>query len=276
MHWPISTALYAAAQEIGDVRIIEIKGTSPVPEVIELPEEEQFCLTYQFLGNSVITTAGSRRLKSSQHIGCGTPETEKFICRIERGRTWMLLIIVRGNALRAARNEFPALAHHPATALPIGYRQKSLFDKIQQLKAGPYTLDTKVAYHIALLLEQYQKDGDAHIKAADNADIALYHKATAYIQEHYMERKLTRHQMADALCVSVRTLTRAFEGKRIKISRAIQLARLHKAREQLRRKADDSVADLASALHFADEQQFIQSYAEQFGITPEEERMKRK
>lgn len=113
---------------------------------------------------------------------------------------------------------------------------------------------------------------NAQLKAANNVDIALYHKATAYIQQHYMERKLTRQQIADALFVSVRTLYRAFEGKQLTISRAIQLARLHKARELLRNKPEESIEHVASELHFPDAQHFIECYTELFKVAPGAER----
>ena len=89
-----------------------------------------------------------------------------------------------------------------------------------------------------------------------------------------MERKLTRQKIADALFVSVRTLTRAFEGKQVTISRAIQLARLHKARERLRG-SDDAIEQLASELHFSDTQYFIQWYTELFKLAPDADRNRR-
>lgn len=90
-----------------------------------------------------------------------------------------------------------------------------------------------------------------------------------------MERKLTRQKIADALCVSVRTLYRAFEGKQVTISRAIQLARLHKAREWLRSGSDTSIEHLASELHFSDREHFIQCYTELFKVLPDAERNRR-
>lgn len=272
-HFPISATLYAAAKTIGDTRTMEIKGASDAAQVIELPvDEETICLIYQFIGNSAITASGSWPLKSGQHIGCSASAKKKLICRIDRGKTWMLLVIVSGETLRELRAEFPQLAHKPRSPLAIGYRQKHLFDKLQKLKGGSYSLDIKLNYHIALLIEQYQSDLSAQLKAVNNADIALYHKASAYIREHYKERKLTRQKIADALCVSVRTLTRAFEGKRVTISGAIQLARLHKARERLRMDSDDAIDDVASELHFSDTQQFVQCYTELFKVTPDADR----
>lgn len=275
-HLPVSETLHAAAKELGNMRIVEIKGTSGVAEVIELPHErETFCLVYQFMGNSVITASGSWHLKSGQHVGCRSSINDKLICRIDRGKTWMVLIDVSGGALQSVHSEFELLSHAPHSPFTLGYRQKQLFDRIQQLKAGRYTLDIKLNYYIALLIEQYQHDLNAQLKAVSSADIALYHKAAAYIQQHYRERKLTRQKIADALCVSVRTLTRAFEGKQVTIGRAIQLARLHKAREWFR-SGDDPIEQVASELHFSDTQQFIDCYTELFMVSPDADRRRRR
>lgn len=244
--------------------------------MIELPqEEENFHLAYQFIGKSVIAASGSRQLKSGQHIGCSTNIGEKLICQMDRGKTWMVLIGLSGGALRSVHSEFPTLTDAPPSPLTIGYRQKNLFDKVRQLKGGSFSLDIKLNYYIALLIEQYQSDLSAQLKAVDNADIALYHKAATYIQEHYMERKLTRQKIADALYVSVRTLYRAFEAKQLTISRAIQLVRLHKARERLRRNDEESIDHLASELHFSDTPHFVQCYTELFKVAPDAERKRR-
>lgn len=90
-----------------------------------------------------------------------------------------------------------------------------------------------------------------------------------------MERKLTRQQIADALYISVRTLTRAFEGKQATTSKAILLARLHRARERLR-SGDGPIEHLASELHFSDTQQFIECYTELFKVTPDADRKRRR
>ena len=276
-HLPVSATLYAATKAVGDIQIMEIKGASDAAQVIELPQEKEIvCFAYQFIGNSVITASGTRQLKSGQHIGCSSNVGEKLICRIDRGKTWMLLIGISGAALQSMRSEFPQLTQSSPSPLAIGYRQKHLFGKVQQLKEGAYSLDVKLNYYIALLIEQYQNDLSAQLKTLNNADIALYHKAAAYIQEHYMERKLTRQKIADALCVSTRTLYRAFEGKQVTISRAIQLARLHKARERIRGNDDTPIEQLASELHFSDTQQFIQGYTELFKVSPGEDRGKRR
>lgn len=275
-HLPISDNLYAATKTMGDIRIMEIKGASDAAQVIELPqEEENFHLAYQFIGKSVIAASGSRQLKSGQHIGCRTDIGEKLICQMDRGKTWMVFIGISGEALRSVHSEFPTLANSLRSPLPIGFRQKHLFNKLQQLKRGSFSLDIKLNYAIALLIEQYQSDLSAQLKAVDNADIALYHKAATYIQEHYMERKLTRQKIADALYVSVRTLYRAFEAKQLTISRAIQLVRLHKARERLRRNDEASIDHLASELHFSDTPHFVQCYTELFKVAPDAERKRR-
>lgn len=273
-HLPVSDTLHAAVKELGGIRMMEIKGTSDTAQVIELSQEaETGCLVYQFMGNSVLTASGSWKLKSGQHIACDS-STQNLICRIDRGKTWMLLIVLTGAALQLVHAEFQLFNRESTSPLTIGYRQKQLFGKLQELKRGAYTLDVKLNYYVALLIEQYHHDLEAHVKAVSSADIALYHKAAAYIQQHYHERKLTRQKIADALCVSIRTLTRAFEGKKVTISGAVQLARLHKARERIR-SGDDTIEQVATELHFAGVSQFVQSYMELFKISPDAEWKKR-
>ena len=253
LHLPISETLYAAVWATATAKMIEIKGTSDSPEVIELPhEEETFCLVYQFIGNSTLSTSGNQPLKSGQHTGCHAGSAEQLICRIDRGKTWMLFICLSGQTLQSFRPDLESLMQPPAAPFSIRYRQKHLFDKIQQLKIDTFMLGIKLDYHIALLLEQYGIDLETHVKATDSADIALYRKALVYIQTHYLERKLTRQQIADALCVSTRTLYRAFEGQQVTIRKAIELARLHKAREWLRADQDIPIDHVAAELHFAD------------------------
>lgn len=146
-HLPISDTLYAATKTMGDIRIMEIKGASDAAQIIELPQEEEtLCFTYQFMGKSVIAASGSRQLKSGQHIGCRTDIGEKLICKIDRGKTWMVLIGISGGALRSVHSEFPTLADAPGSPLPIGYRQKHLFDKVQRLRGGSFSLDIKLNY----------------------------------------------------------------------------------------------------------------------------------
>ena len=75
-HWPISATLYAATRAMGDIRVMEIKGTSDAAQVIELPQEEEtLYFAYQFIGNSVISASGSWQLKSGQHFA----DTQQFV-----------------------------------------------------------------------------------------------------------------------------------------------------------------------------------------------------
>ena len=276
LHLPVSETLYAAVRETTIAKVIEIKGSSDAQQHIELPQDmETFCLIYQFIGNSLTTASGSQQLKSGQHAGYYTGADEKFICQIDRGKTWMLLVSLQGPDLDLLRSELETLKQPPATPLPIGYRQKHLLDKIQRFKADAFMLDVKLEYHIALLLEQYKADLRENLKAAASADIALYHKAIDYILAHCTERKLTRQRIADELSVSLRTLYRAFEEKKKTIGHVILLARLHKAREWLRTDKELSIDHVASELHFADTARFIREYTAVFRTEPEADRKRR-
>src|SRR5690606_34606992 len=66
-HLPISETLHAAVKELAGIQIMEVKGVSDTAQVIELPQEAEIgCLVYQFMGNSVLNTSKSWKLKSGQ------------------------------------------------------------------------------------------------------------------------------------------------------------------------------------------------------------------
>ena len=103
-------------------------------------------------------------------------------------------------------------------------------------------------------------------------DIPLYNRAVAYIGQHFMDERLDRKVVAAALDCSTRQLSRAFEGRPATLQTAIQLLRLHKGRELLRKYRNRSVAQVAAAVHFRNAKHFATRFKEVFGRTPTEER----
>ncbi|MEC3878724.1 helix-turn-helix domain-containing protein [Parapedobacter sp. 10938] len=71
---------------------------------------------------------------------------------------------------------------------------------------------------------------------------------------------------------STRQLSRAFEGRPVKLNVAIQLMRLYKSQELLRRKRNLSVAQVAAMVHFRNAKHFTTQFKKHFGRTPSEER----
>lgn len=87
-----------------------------------------------------------------------------------------------------------------------------------------------------------------------------------------MDEGLNRLTVAAALDCSPRHLSRAFEGRPVTLSATIQLMRLYKGRELLRRKRKLSVAQVAAMVHFRNAKHFATLFKKQFDRTPSEER----
>ena len=87
-----------------------------------------------------------------------------------------------------------------------------------------------------------------------------------------MEEQLDRITIAAALECSPRQLSRAFEGRPTTLQAAIQLLRLHKGRELLRKYRKRPVAQVAAEVHFRNAKHFSTRFKEVFGRTPTEER----
>lgn len=75
--------------------------------------------------------------------------------------------------------------------------------------------------------------------------------------------------MADHLCVTEKTLTRAFSQKKTTISQMIHVVRLDKAREWIRRN-DRPLNEIIADLYF-EEADFITAYSTLFNCSPEED-----
>lgn len=102
--------------------------------------------------------------------------------------------------------------------------------------------------------------------------VPLYDSAMAHIQQHFMDEQLNRITIAAALNCSTRQLSRAFEGRPMTLNAAIQLMRLYKGRELLRRKRNLPVAQIATMVHFRNAKHFTTRFKKHFGRTPSEER----
>ena len=100
----------------------------------------------------------------------------------------------------------------------------------------------------------------------------LYDRAIAYIQQHFMDERVDRLTIAAALECSTRQLSRAFEGRSITLNATIQLMRLYKGRELLRRKRNLRVAQVETMVYFRNAKHFTTQFKKHFGRTPSEER----
>src|SRR5690606_27317324 len=236
-------------------------------------------MSFQFLGKSIVNNGTIQRLGATEYTGFHN-NGENTILQIDRGKTWLSLVGVRDPKLSALQAEYEKIARFLFTQTPtqldkaflIGYKQKRVLEKIQQLRAGAYSLSAKIIYHVNQLIELFEEDLAAFEDKANNTEVALYYRALDYIKQHVLFRKIPRKEMADHLCVTEKTLTRAFSQKKTTIGQMIQIARLDQAREWIR-KGDRPLKEIAADLYF-EEFDFIAAYTTLFNSSPEEDRRK--
>ena len=274
-----SEKLSAAAWMEDGLSVIEIKGQTAAPFTVDLPlDENRHWLVFQFIGRFLPPDGEPF---APGHYGLCPLGTTKAPGRFETDhKVWTLLLGIPESGLAAMRNEWPLpfAGDEPDGAgighghrLPIGYRQQQVLKKLQRLQRKPYS--TRVKLHDALveLIDILQADLQDAEKSANLEQVALFHRAVEYIRKHYMDAGISRSTIADALHVSVRTLSRSFEGKSNNVISTIRIVRLHRARELLRG-TEMSLEDIAFELHFTDAKHLSKMYQKLFGRSPAAER----
>jgi AraC family transcriptional activator of tynA and feaB len=99
----------------------------------------------------------------------------------------------------------------------------------------------------------------------------LRRAARAYIEQHVDDPDLSLRSIASANAVSVRTLSRAFEGEPQTVAQLIRLRRLERARDLLAT-GDLSVTSISDRLDFANPSHFARVFSRTYGLSPREYR----
>ncbi|MDR2283480.1 MAG: AraC family transcriptional regulator [Sphingobacterium sp.] len=276
----IAPGLNAVYSEVGSLKCIEIKGNLAQQEPFELMQKGTgFWLVFQYLGKSILNDGRLHYLESATYLGVAS-HGNSTILQLDRGKNWLLVIGIDGSSLSDLREEYINIAQlfskegwPGLTPRLIGYKQKRIFDKIQQIQGNVYSLPIAIAYYVNQLIFLFDQELGALENNAAHQEVALYYRALNYIKGHFLEPKIPRKEIADKLCVHERTLTRAFEQKKVTISEMIQLVRLDKAREWVRH-TDKSIDDIARCLHFEDLDRFDEAYHMLYKVYPGDDRIK--
>lgn len=276
----IAPGLKAVCGHTSSLTCIEIKGQLDQVEPFELLQnEEGLWLVFQFLGKSMVNNEHIHQLESATYQGL-VSQGSNVILQLDRGKTWLVLIGISGSRLADLKEEYGNIANlfdldakPDLTPKLIGYKYKRIFDKIQQAQGAAYSLPVTIAYHINQLFFLFDQELGALEKNTAQQEVALYYRALAYIKEHFLEPKIPRKEIADQLCVHERTLTRAFEQKKVTISEMIQLVRLDKARDWIRH-TDRSIGEIAERLYFEDLALFEDAYHLLYKVYPKVDRDK--
>lgn len=275
----LAPELKAVYKEIDSLVCVEIKGNLTHVDAFELIQEgEQFWLVFQFLGKSIVNNGQLHHLNSATYQGVAKQDTD-IILQLERGKTWLALVRVSGSALLDLKNEYQYIGkllepdadqRRDLKAFTIGYKEKRILTKIEELKNTAYSLPIKLAYHINELIDFFEQELVAIENSKDSRDVSLYYQALDYIKDNYLRYKIPRREIADKLAVHERTLTRAFEKKKATISETIQIFRLIKAREWVRNGAK-TLEEIADGLHFEELKEFESAYFRFHKVYPKED-----
>ena len=103
-----------------------------------------------------------------------------------------------------------------------------------------------------------------------NIERDLYAKAMNFILRHLCDPELNLEKVAQAHCVSVRTLSRAFARHQKTVMSVIWSERLNASREALNSGRLTSVSEAALDYGFTDFSHFSHAFKKAFGISPRE------
>lgn len=275
----IAPGLIASAREIAALQIVELKGDLHEAQAFELLQaDEGFWLVFQYLGKSMINNGTLHYLQSATYMGA-VDRGDGIILQMDRGKTWLALVGIHGPMIPALKEEYAHIAHFLTTAPgsppnpnagAIGYRQKRVFEKIQQFQGGAYSLPVMLAHQVNELIRLFDTELGTLTDTAAHEEVALYYRALEYIKLHFLKPKVPRKEIAEHLCVHERTLTRAFEQKNVTISEIIQLVRLDRAREWIRQ-GEMPITEIAEKLYFENVTLFEEAYYALFKSSPVED-----
>ncbi len=267
---------YIASRQIGSQLFLEIKCTQDQSWHLALRDTpETFWMAFQFLGSSSIENKENPTLTHQQYLGFFNTDDD-IPYHLKAGKTWTVLIGMELENLKQLSQEWPTLAYdrntsHLLPALKIASRNKKILEQIQRIKDTPFSLSYKLNYQVIQLMETYHGDLLQHRKSLQKEDVSLFHRAKAYIVDHYTDEDIDIKHMASELLSSERTLYRIFHENGLTVNSAIQVIRIYKGREMLRR-TNKSVDMIAFHLQFSTAKYFIKQYVRYFGHTPAVER----
>src|SRR5690606_28410093 len=225
---------YIASRKVGQHLFLEIKSTVEKGWDLTLRDTPgTFWIAFQFLGSSSIDAQENSTLDPQHYLGFFNPGSD--LCYLFKGgKIWMVLIGTELKNPEQLGREWPTLTcggnntFHPLPAVKTAFRNKKILEQIQRIKDTPFSLCSKLNYQAVQLIETYHGDLLQHRKSTQRDDISLFHRAKAYIVEHYMDENIDIKQIALELLTSERTLYRIFQENGLTVNSAIKAIRIHK------------------------------------------------
>lgn len=265
--------------QTADVMLFEIKGRPPNLHLIDLPtsNNKMLWLCIQLLGKTVFPNG--RNIYADNMLSF-MKQTVDYQLTLGVERQWILFFGLSGNSklqllaeLPALRQAFQDLPNNILQSVPISSVERQVIEGLCKKALGPFNALYQTGVAVGKLFANYtQQLVKPKTLSREEFQVQIYHRALAYIQEHYLAEDLTREKIADILGCSIRNLTRAFEGRSLGVKATVMNVRLYKGRELLQTQPDLSVEHIAGMLHFWDAKHFAMHYKKVFRCSPRDER----
>lgn len=171
--------------------------------------------------------------------------------------------IVQGLSLLEKRGDRSVLPD-----VPIRSKVRAALHRIAELSCSPFLLNNILGILLAELLHAFEGSLKKEVFEGARSRITLYNMALEYIHVNYL-RRIKANDIANALGISPRTLSRIFEDKMISISDYLHQLRMMKAHTMLQQ-GDVSIDDVAFLLNYPNRRYFSREFKKFFEQSPSE------
>lgn len=275
----LHTALTHRSFTNDDFQWLEVKDeASDENYKLSLQQESPFLWVFiALLGGCKLRLQPVFSLKYGHTLTFGSSRSELEL-ELERSKVWLLAVGFRQKTLERLAEEFPILA--PLKELSatkpqdwllgettISARLRSILEALRRFDFRPYSGPIMLAaWSLRLLNYMLQESKSPTIEQPEHSDIQNYHRAVQYIRANYRQ-DLTLDKLAEAIHISVRSLTRSFEGRPHTVTGLILHLKLTKARELIAF-TEQPINDIAYSLHFSCPKYFSNSFKQKYRKSP--------
>ncbi|RZF58721.1 helix-turn-helix transcriptional regulator [Sphingobacterium corticibacterium] len=278
-HYRIGNSLDAIFIELEECVLLELKGTIDPAGFRVDPAMEgiSFWQMYQFRNTSQLYLPHSLPLSDNRCISFSTA-AQKVPLLLNQGKQWTVLIGYKTDAVADLLKEFPMLAslvyrnESPKTNaywepdISVNHSLRDAWNRLSRPEYLPFRGKGELLLDVCRLLEEYCRQLDRQADQNERSRLGLYHKALAYINENLLD-SINKHDVAEGLGVSWRTLNRAFEGRPVKIAEYIQRTKLNQAKNLLY-EGEMTVDQISNLLNYPNRKYFSREFKKYFFQTP--------
>lgn len=251
---------------------------------LEIETQENCLWIYiDLLGQSLILLSKPHSLSDGE-ILCYSTSLNPYRIQLENGKNWVFVIGITPKHFANIVAEYPLLRQlHDVQNLQdineilgkMTVRPKlfSVLDALKRITFRPFgTYYLLMAWNLRIF-DIVFNEAKAETDTEQEHEVRLYHKTIGYLRQNFHKQGLSLSSIAQAMNVSVSTLTRSFTNRPHSVSEYLQELRLLEARDRIIT-SDNTIVSIAFSLHFACQKNFSKLFKKRFGYNPTEWREK--